>query len=183
MKSPRAINTVDSTLSVVMQMDTHITQCMATTAKQANMFSTRSTLRLIKWQLAEPSVWGYNRATLLMWGYTNMETWPSKLGVSWIWDSKIWLWIPWDSDLRITVLAGTSSSCKLQTRPVVRDGTPHQQICNCPTVIKFGRRTQMGARHQETSQLTLNHNFDLGYLSQSLWLDAWARVAMFCSDL
>jgi hypothetical protein len=55
------------------------------------------------------------RATLFL-GDINTGTLPSRLGESWIWDSKIWSQIPWYSDPRMTVLARTSSKCKLQTR-------------------------------------------------------------------
>jgi hypothetical protein len=52
-------------------------------------------------------------------GDLNMGTWPSRLGESRIWDSKIWSWVPRESDRRMTVLARASKNCKLQTRPLV----------------------------------------------------------------
>jgi hypothetical protein len=48
-----------------------------------------------------------------------------------IWDSKIWSRVPRDSDPRMTALARTSSNCKWQTRPLVRESVPHQQTRNC----------------------------------------------------
>jgi hypothetical protein len=54
-----------------------------------------------------------------------------------IWDSKIWSRVPKDSDPRMTALARTSSNCKRQTRPLVRDSATHQQTRNFLTVIKI----------------------------------------------
>jgi hypothetical protein len=83
----------------------------------------------------KPCAWGHNWATLFP-GDNNMQTWPSRLGESRIWDSKIWSRVPWDSDPRMTALVGTGSSCKWQTRPLIREGMPHQQTCNCLAIIK-----------------------------------------------
>jgi hypothetical protein len=58
-------------------------------------------------------------------------------GKSRIWDSKIWSQVPEDSDPRMTAVATASSYCKRQTRPLVREGAPHQQTHNCLTVIKI----------------------------------------------
>jgi hypothetical protein len=52
-------------------------------------------------------------------------------------ETKIWSQVPRDSDLRMTVLARTSSSFKRHTRPLVRDSAPHQQTRNCLTVTKI----------------------------------------------
>jgi hypothetical protein len=49
----------------------------------------------------EPSAWEYNWATLFP-DYINTGTWPSRLGESRIWDSRIWSWVPRDSDSRLT---------------------------------------------------------------------------------
>jgi hypothetical protein len=49
----------------------------------------------------EPSAWGYNWVTLFL-GAINTGTQPSRLAESRFWGSKIWSWIPWDSDLRMT---------------------------------------------------------------------------------
>jgi hypothetical protein len=38
-----------------------------------------------------------------------------------IWDSKMWLWVPLDSDPRKSALARAISSCKRQTHLLVRD--------------------------------------------------------------
>jgi hypothetical protein len=51
----------------------------------------------------EPSAWGYNWATLLL-GDLNTGTWPSRLGESRIWDSKIWSRVPQESNPWMTVL-------------------------------------------------------------------------------
>jgi hypothetical protein len=69
---------------------------------------------------SEPSAWGHNRATMFLRDI-NTGTWPSRLGESRIWDSKIWSWIPRDSDLRMTALARTVSNCERQTHPLVRE--------------------------------------------------------------
>jgi hypothetical protein len=54
-----------------------------------------------------------------------------------IWDSKIRWQVPRDSDPRMTALVRVISYCKLQSRPLVREIAPHQQTCNCLTVIKI----------------------------------------------
>jgi hypothetical protein len=51
----------------------------------------------------------------------NTGTWPSRLGESRIWGSKMWSRVPRHSDLRMTALTRTSSSCKWQTHPLVRE--------------------------------------------------------------
>jgi hypothetical protein len=43
----------------------------------------------------------------------------------------------WDLDLRMTVLARTSSNSKRQTRPLIRESAPNQQTRNCLTLIKI----------------------------------------------
>jgi hypothetical protein len=40
-----------------------------------------------------------------------------------------------DSDPRMVALATPSTSCNLQTCPLVREGAPHQQTRNCMTII------------------------------------------------
>jgi hypothetical protein len=47
-----------------------------------------------------------------------------RKGKSQIWDSKIWLRVQRDSDPRINTLANINSSCKRQTRPLVREDSP-----------------------------------------------------------
>jgi hypothetical protein len=58
-------------------------------------------------------------------------------GKSQMWDSKIWSRVPRASDPRMTALARTSSSCKRQTRPLVREGAPQVQDRNCHTSNKY----------------------------------------------
>jgi hypothetical protein len=60
-----------------------------------------------------------------------------RKGKSRIWDNKIWWLVPQDSDPRMTGLARASSSCKRQTRPLVRESAPHQQSRSCLTAIKI----------------------------------------------
>jgi hypothetical protein len=45
-------------------------------------------------------------------------------GKSQIWDSKIWSWVPRDSDPRKSALGRPSSIYKRQTRPLVREFAP-----------------------------------------------------------
>jgi hypothetical protein len=68
----------------------------------------------------EPNIWGCNWGTLFR-GDINKGTWPSRLGESRIWDSKICSWVPRNSDLIIAELAKASSNCKRQTHPLVRE--------------------------------------------------------------
>jgi hypothetical protein len=63
---------------------------------------------------------GDNWTTLFL-EVINTVTWPSRLRKPGIRDSKVLSWVSWDSDLRMTVLAGTISSCKRQTHPLVRE--------------------------------------------------------------
>jgi hypothetical protein len=70
-----------------------------------------------------------------------------RKGKSQIWDSKIWSRVPRDSDLRKTALARASSIYKRQTRPLVREGAPQKQDCNCQIVIWSW--VSDGARHQD----------------------------------
>jgi hypothetical protein len=67
-----------------------------------------------------PSAWGYKWVTLFL-GDINTGTWPSRLGESRIWDSKLWSWVPRASDPRLTALARITSNCKRQTHPLVRE--------------------------------------------------------------
>jgi hypothetical protein len=74
---------------------------------------------------------------------------PPQVGESLIWGSKIWSWVPRDSDSRITALARTCSNCKRQICPVVREDAPHGQTRNCLTVIKIWSCARDGAWHQD----------------------------------
>jgi hypothetical protein len=51
-----------------------------------------------------------------------------RKGKSQIWDSKMWLRVPRDSDPRTTALARTSSSCKRQIRPRQRLTSTNPQL-------------------------------------------------------
>jgi hypothetical protein len=50
-------------------------------------------------------------------------------------DSKIWSRVPRDSNPRKTALGRPSSIYKRQTHPLVKEGAPQKQDCNCRTVI------------------------------------------------
>jgi hypothetical protein len=67
--------------------------------------------------------------------------------------SKIWSWVLWDSEPRITVLARASSNlavrqAKWQTHPLVREGAPHWQNRNCLTATKILPWAPEGDWHQ-----------------------------------
>jgi hypothetical protein len=63
---------------------------------------------------------GCNWANLFL-GDINMGTWPFRLGESRILDSKMWSRVSRESDMTMTALAKTSSNCKLETHPLVRE--------------------------------------------------------------
>jgi hypothetical protein len=65
------------------------------------------------------SAWGYNWATLFL-GYINTGTWPSILGESRIWDSKMWSWVSRNLYGRMTALARAHSNYQRQAHPLVR---------------------------------------------------------------
>jgi hypothetical protein len=89
--------------------------------KKNNVYNVTFSLSWL-WPNREPSDWSYNQATLFLEDI-NTGTWPSRLGESRIWDSKIWSWVPRDSGLRMTALARTGIKSKRQTHPVVTDVT------------------------------------------------------------
>jgi hypothetical protein len=78
-----------------------------------------------------------------------------RKGKSWIWDRKIWLRVPRESDPKMTALARTRSNCKRQTR-------------NCLTVIKIwpwapdgcrqtvGRNTRLRLRKSDSYERGLH---------------------------
>jgi hypothetical protein len=85
-----------------------------------------------------------------------------RLGEYQIWDIKIWSWVSEDSDQRMTALARTSSSCKWQTHPLVREEAPHQQTRNCLTVIKICSWAPDGClTPRQTGRLTVGRNIIL----------------------
>jgi hypothetical protein len=60
-----------------------------------------------------------------------------RKGKSQIWDIKMWSRISRDSDPKNTALARASSIYKIQTHPLVREGDPRKQDCNCQTAINI----------------------------------------------
>jgi hypothetical protein len=79
-----------------------------------------------------------------------------------IWDSKVWSPVPRDSDPRMTALARTSSNCKRETRPLVRESAPHQQTHNCLAIIKIWLWAPDGCFiPRETGRLTVGRNIRL----------------------
>jgi hypothetical protein len=99
--------------------------------KWSNCFSTRQQQIYLYSGSAACFLWGTNwlfkwygesfcalKPGLPGWGSLKFET------------VKILSWILLGSDPRKTALAKHSSNCKLQTHPLVREGTPHQQTHN-----------------------------------------------------
>jgi hypothetical protein len=85
-----------------------------------------------------------------------------RKGKSRMWDSKIWSRVPRDSDPRKTALARASSNCKRQIRPLVREGAPNQQTCNCQTIIKIWSLAPDGCFiPRQTGRLTVGRNIRL----------------------
>jgi hypothetical protein len=62
--------------------------------------------------------------------------------------------------VNMTAMAMTSSNCKRQTCPLVREGASYQQIRNCLTVIKSGSGPQMGAWHKTDWPTERNFDFE-----------------------
>jgi transposase len=87
-----------------------------------------------------------------------------RKGKSQIWDSKIWSWVPRDSDPTKTALAGARSIYKRQTRPLVREGAPQKQDRDCQKIINIWSRARDGARYQDL--LT-------DWPSVAMWLWLW----------
>jgi hypothetical protein len=78
------------------------------------------TLRVVGGDKKGTQCLGYNRSTLFL-GDINTGIWPSRLGESRISDNKIWSWVSWDSDLRMTALARANNNCNRQTHPLIRE--------------------------------------------------------------
>jgi hypothetical protein len=97
-----------------------------------------------------------------------------RRGKSQIWDSKIWLRMPRDSDPRKTTLARTSSVYKKQTRPLVREGPPQKQYRNCQRIINIWSWGPNGARHQDVL---------VDWPSIAMWLWLWLDFELVhCSE-
>jgi hypothetical protein len=83
--------------------------------------------------------------------------------------------VPRESDPKMTSLARTRSNCKRQTRPLVREGAPHQQTRNCLTVIKIWSYAPNGCFiARQTGWLTVGRNTQTQI---QIWL-----AAMITSD-
>jgi hypothetical protein len=62
----------------------------------------------------------------------------------------------------MTALARPNSNCKKHTRPLVREGAPHQQIRNYLTVIKIWAWAPGGClTPRQTDRLTVGRNITL----------------------
>jgi hypothetical protein len=113
-------NSVMKTISRL-QLGKHVPAAMNSHATVELLLETAFYTRLVKSGYNQDH-WGYNGTTLFLgYIYIYMRTWPSRLGESRIRDSEMWSWVPQDADLRMTALATTSSNCKRQIRPLVRE--------------------------------------------------------------
>jgi hypothetical protein len=72
-----------------------------------------------------------------------------RKGKSQNWDSKIWSRDARDLDPRKTALVRASSIYKRQPCPLVREGAPQKQDCNCQTIINIWSWAPDGAWHQD----------------------------------
>jgi hypothetical protein len=90
-----------------------------------------------------------------------------------LWDSEVWSLVPWGSDPRMTALARSSSNCKQQTCPLVREGAPHQQTRNCLTEIKLRSwAPDGGLTPRQTYWLTVGRNVNL---TLTLRVGSWSN--------
>jgi hypothetical protein len=128
-------------------------------------------LRVMGGEKRGTQCWGYNWTTLFLWDI-NTATWPSRLGESRIWDSKIWSWVPQESDLRMTALARTNCNCKLQTCPLVRESNKpatdsNKNLLVSPRWVHFSKIDwPIDCRSQ--------HKFDFDYFGQlKLEVGSW----------
>jgi hypothetical protein len=96
-----------------------------------------------------------NRRWCFPWDSCKVVLKRRRKGKSQIWGSKIWPRVLRDSDPKMTALARTSSNCKRQARPLVRESAPNQQTRNC-----FVPR--------QTDRLTVGRNITLT-LSSTVW--------------
>jgi hypothetical protein len=89
------------------------------------------------------------------------------------WDLALWVgavkkeavkynsYVLWDLDPRVIAPTRPSSNwmSKVQTYPLAREGTPHQETHSCHKGKKCGHDFQIGAQHQERlASLTVSHN-------------------------
>jgi hypothetical protein len=67
-------------------------------------------------------------------GNINRGTGPSRLGQSWIWNHKVWLYYPvlsnGGSDSRMTALVRVNSNCKWEIHPLITDRAPYLSDSN-----------------------------------------------------
>jgi hypothetical protein len=86
-----------------------------------------------------------------------------------IWDSKIWSWVPRNSDPWKTTLARASGIYKRQTRTLVREDAPQKQDRNCQRVIHIWSWALDGAQHQYLL---------IDWPSVAMWLWLWLTVVV-----
>jgi hypothetical protein len=115
---------------------------------------------MLAWAFCIRLTWGYKRRAVCQ---TNPASRIGRRkGKSRIWDSKIWPRVPRESDPKRTALAKERSNSKRQTRPLVREGAPHQQTRSCLTVIKIWSYAPDGCFiPRQTGRLTVGRNIRL----------------------
>jgi hypothetical protein len=75
----------------------------------------------------------------------------------------------------MTALARANSNCKPQTRPLVREGAPHQNTGNCLTVTRICSWAPDGCLiPRQTGRLTVGGNINLT-LTLTLKVDSWGN--------
>jgi hypothetical protein len=84
-------------------------------------------------ELDKRKYWGCNWATLFL-GEINTGTWPCRCGISDL-RKKNMIMSPAGLSSRLTALAKSSSSCKIQTCLLVREDASHHQTCNHLKII------------------------------------------------
>jgi hypothetical protein len=97
-------------------------------------------------------VWGFNCASLFQ---GDVGTWCSRFGESQIWDSKMWSWILWDLDLRVTALAKFTN-----TNPSIRE--------SCMTAVQISSWVLDGTGFLHQDQLA-------SWPLVALWLLLWVQ--------
>jgi hypothetical protein len=86
-----------------------------------------------------------------------------------MWTSfTLWQWLP----------TADNDSDKRQTRPLVREGAPQKQDCNCQTIINIWSWAPDGVRHQEVltdcqSQCDFDFDFELVESAESYGCGKW----------
>jgi hypothetical protein len=137
--------------------------------------STLAALRVVEGgEKREPTIWVVTKSPCVRFDIppAQKQGHPvSGLGVYRIWHRKIrvWPWVSRDSHARWTALESTSSNCKGQTRPSIRDGVPHPETPNCLLVTMMCAWAQnRDIRPRQIGPMTSGRN-----MTQSLIFELW----------